>query len=267
MSSGVLYRPLQPPTSVTAACCVQCSPSHVVVQLQDTQLTCWRAANGVLEQTASWRAPASMLQMVHLPNNYLLVMAEGGSIYMHRLQDQPAAATAPSLAAHDQLSVPIDTSCSQVAPFGCVVSSNVLTAATGNKTACLVATAYLPGVLHVIKATTAGSRGATSSEQLQTKAMLLTHVLLSCHYPGAHEATCVVHLLVALLEKELKATAQVTVLLWTNGSLAGRVPGCRGCSSRPGVRACSQQGAGPHLAQPQGAAAGPRGPRAAGGAA
>lgn len=165
----------------------------MVLQLQDTRLTCWRAGADGLEQTASWRAPASMLQMVHLPGNYLLILAEGGRCYLHAWQEAcgGVGAAAPPLLAQEQLQVPVDSSCSQVQPHGCVMSTNVLSAVTGHGTASLAAVAYLPGVLHVIKAcpalgrSSSGGRGPSDGAmQLQTKAMALTHVLLSCHYPG-----------------------------------------------------------------------------------
>lgn len=202
MASTVLYRSLQAPTAVSAACCISTPDGHAVLQLQDTRLTCWRVSGDGLEQTASWRAPASMLQMVHLPGNYLLLLVEGGHCYLHSWQDQHAAAgaAAPPLVAHAQLQVPIDSSVSHVQPYGCVVSRNALSAPVGQAVASLVAVAYMPGVLHVIKASpfiadNSSAQGASSSTAaastpaagtmiLQVKAMALTHTLLSCHYPG-----------------------------------------------------------------------------------
>jgi hypothetical protein len=196
-ATGLLYRSLQYPTSVTAACCISTAGGQVVLQLQDTRLTCWRAGTDGLEQTASWRAPASMLQMVHLPGNYLLILAEGGRCYLHAWQDAccDVGAAAPPLLAQEQLQVPVDSSASQVQPYGCVMSTNLLSAAVSGATASLAAVAYLPGVLHVIKAAPAvahsthacsssGAAGPPGTMQLQSKAMALTHVLLSCHYPG-----------------------------------------------------------------------------------
>lgn len=214
MASGVLYRSLQAPTAVSAACCITSTTGAVVLQLQDTRLTCWRVCMDGLEQTASWRAPGSMLSMVHLPCGHLLLLAEGGQCYLHRWQQQHAAvgAAAPPLVAHAQLRVPVDSSSSHMQPYGCVVSSNALAAPTGQGMASLTAVVYMTGVLHVIKASpspagrnSSDTQGAATSSsaaaaaaaaeahaspagdspmRLQTKAMALTHALLSCHYPG-----------------------------------------------------------------------------------
>jgi hypothetical protein len=197
--SAVLYRTLETPAAVSAICCLTTVDGCVVLQLQDTRLTCWRVSSDGLEQTASWRAPASMQQMVHLPGNHLLLLAEGGHCYLHCWQEQHAAvgAAAPSLIAQAQLQVPVDSTGSCVQPFGCAIS-NILSADTGQGVASLTAVAYLPGVLHVIRAApcAASSSGpqtansstapaqATASMSLQAKAMALTHALLSCHYPG-----------------------------------------------------------------------------------
>lgn len=220
MASGVLYRSLQAPTAVSAACCITSTPSTgaVVLQLQDTRLTCWRVGADGLEQTASWRGPGSMLSMVHLACGHLLLLVEGGQCYLHRWQQEHAAAgaAAPPLVAHAQLQVPVDSSSSHVQPYGCVVSSNTLSAPTGQGMASLTAVVYMTGVLHVIKASpsqsgpnSSNTQGAATSSsaaaaaaaaahasatgdspmRLQTKAMALTHVLLSCHYPGKRHDT------------------------------------------------------------------------------
>lgn len=219
---SILYRSLQPPSSVTAAFCVHTSDGHdVVVQLQDTHLVCWRVASDGLEQLANWRAPASMLQMVHLPSGHILLLAEGGHCYLHRWPATLAAATAgaPPCEAHVQLQAPIASSSSLVQPYGCVVSSNVLSASAEQGMPSLTAVAYLPGVLHIIKASAvtpedsdnsaggggggsgqqgaqhasssagptampAGTGGPQASMHLQAKAMGLSHALFSCHHSG-----------------------------------------------------------------------------------
>jgi hypothetical protein len=205
MSSGLLYRTLQDPTTVTAVCSVQSQDGDVVLQLQDTQLTCWRVGHDGLENITTWRAPASMLQMVQLPGNSLLLFAEAGRCFLHRWDKQHAAfgAAAPALEAQAQLQVPIDSTSSQVQPFGCVVSRNVLSAPSGSGFASLAAVVYSSGVLHVIKAapvlansqeaqepssnTAAAAAGAAEGHmQLQTKAMALTPALLSCHAQGGY---------------------------------------------------------------------------------
>jgi hypothetical protein len=140
-----------------------------------------------------------MQQMVHLPGEYLLLFAEGGQCYLHCWQEQHAAvgAAAPPLIAQAQLQVPVDSTSSCVQPFGCVMS-NILAADTGQGVASLTAVAYLPGVLHVIRAAPCAASnsgpqlasGSTAPAQaaapmsLRAKAMALTHALLSCHYPG-----------------------------------------------------------------------------------
>jgi hypothetical protein len=158
-----------------------------------------------------------MLSMVHLPSGHLLLLAEGGQCYLHRWQEQHAAAgaAAPPLVARAQLQAPVDSSSSHVQPYGCVVSSNVLSAPTGQGMASLTAVACMTGVLHVIKAAPStaahissdtqdaatsssaavaaaaaaahASAAGSSSMQLQTKGMPLTHALLSCHYPGMQQ--------------------------------------------------------------------------------
>lgn len=197
--SAVLYRSLEAPAAVSAICCIETADGSLVLQLQDSRLTCWRVSSDGLEQTASWRAPASMQQMVHLPGNYLLLLAEGGQCYLHCWQEQHAAAgaAAPPLIAQAQLQVPVDSTGSCVQPYGCVMS-NILSADTGQGVAALTAVAYMPGVLHVIRTApwAANNSGpqtpssstapahASASMSLQIKAMALTHALLSCHYPG-----------------------------------------------------------------------------------
>jgi hypothetical protein len=143
-----------------------------------------------------------MLQMVQLTRNSLLLFAEGGRCFLHRWDQQAAVgAAAPALEAQAKLQVPINSTSSQVQPFGCVVSRNVLSAPSGSDFASLAAVVYAPGVLHVIKAapalvdsqpahepsssTAAAAAGAAEGRMtLQTQAFALTHALLSCHYPG-----------------------------------------------------------------------------------
>lgn len=187
MSSGILHRTLQAPTAVTAACSLLSTASAgLVVLLQDTRLTLWRAGEDGLEQTAAWRAPCSILHMRLWPSQHLLLLAEDGLCYLHSIsttQQQPV------LLAHAQLQVPADMSASQVQPFGCVMSTNSLSAASGTGVASLSAVAHLSGVLHVIKAAPAaagagGSGADAGAMRLEVKALPLTHALLSCHYPG-----------------------------------------------------------------------------------
>lgn len=201
MSSGVLHRSLHAPTAVNAACCIEKRDGHIVLLLQDTHLTCWKVGSDGLQQTASWRAPASMLQLVYLPSSHLLLLSEGAHCYLHQWQDECAdlGAAAPPCISRAQLQAPVGSSCSQVQPYGCVISTNVLSASAHQATPSLAAVAYMPGVLHVIKASpskpqaeipgAAASRTAAaavgSHMQLHIKAMALSHALLSCHYPGA----------------------------------------------------------------------------------
>ena len=236
-ATGLLYRSLQSPTSVTAACCISTAEGQVVLQLQDTRLTCWRAGTDGLEQTASWRGPASMLQMVHLPGNYLLILAEGGRCYLHAWQEAcgGVGAAAPPLLAQEQLQVPVDSSASQVQPYGCVMSTNVLSSAVAGGTASLAAVAYLPGVLHVIKAappvahSTQGTNSSAAAGapdgamQLQTKAMALMHVLLSCHYPGRFCWYCKdtpAQCRTALHHAPYSTPQSATLSRWTNSTVS-----------------------------------------------
>lgn len=151
----MLYRTLQPPTAVSAAAVVDSGSDSAVLLLQDSLLGCYAADEGGLQQSVTWRAAASLLQMVQLPSRHLLVIAEGGHCSLHCLQQPFTSSTAPPprVIGHTVLQAPAGTSRNHVQPFGCVVSGNVLSAAVGpaGTQASLIAVAYMPGVLHVVR--------------------------------------------------------------------------------------------------------------------
>jgi hypothetical protein len=118
--------------------------------------------------------------MVHLPSNHLLLLAEGGHCSLHALPS--ALDGAPSLLQHAVLAPPsADDALQNPQPFGCIITSNVLSAAVGASSASLVAAAYQAGAVHLIRAVPALGAG---SMQLQAKAIPCRQALLSCTLPG-----------------------------------------------------------------------------------
>jgi hypothetical protein len=180
MSSSLLYRSLQPPASVSCAQYVPCfgGCGHLLL-LHDTHLSACEVNSYGLEQQTPWKAPASVLQMVYLPSNHLLLLAEGGHCSLHALPSVPGSS--PALLQHAVLPATSGDALHNLQPFGCVVGSNVLSAAVGASSASLVAAAYQAGAVHLIKAAPAAAAG---SMQLQAKAIACRQALLSCLLPG-----------------------------------------------------------------------------------
>lgn len=181
MSSSLLYRSLQPPASVN---CAQHVPGFggrgQVLLLHDTHLSACGVHSYGLEQGQPWKAPASILQMVHLPSNHLLLLAEGGHCSLHTLPSEPGGA--PALLQHAVLGATcVDDALQNLQPFGCIITSNVLSAAVGASSASLVAAACQAGAVHLIRAVPPLGAG---SMQLQVKAVPCRQALLSCTLPG-----------------------------------------------------------------------------------
>jgi hypothetical protein len=148
--------------------------------LHDTQLSACGVHSYGLEQIRPWKTPASILQMVYLPSNHLLLLAEGGHCSLHALPSEPSGT--PMLLQHAVLPATSgDDALHNLQPFGCIMSSNVLSAPVGASSASLVAAAYQAGAVHLIKA--APGQGA-GSMQLQAKAIPCRQALLSCTLPG-----------------------------------------------------------------------------------
>jgi hypothetical protein len=147
--------------------------------LHDTHLSACEVNSYGLEQQTPWKAPASVLQMVLLPSNHLLLLAEGGHCSLHALPSAPGSA--PTLLQHAVLPATSGDALHNLQPFGCIFSSNVLSAAVGASSASLVAAAYQAGTVHLIKAAPAAADG---SMQLQAKAIACRQALLSCLLPG-----------------------------------------------------------------------------------
>lgn len=205
MLSGILHRTLQCPTAVSAASLIKRKNGYLVVLLQDTSLTFWRTSSDGLEPAAAWRAPASLLQMMHLPSGHLLVIGQGGRVFLYGWEDDSVPLMTPVLISSINMEVPVDMTVSLTQDSGCVMSSNVLSSHWGPKVSSLAAVCWLTGVLHIIKAAPLtpkkrrirllphytppeGSSEPTNtgwgSMELEAKTCPLTLGVLRCHYPG-----------------------------------------------------------------------------------
>jgi hypothetical protein len=131
--------------------------------------------------------------MVALPNNQLLLLAEGGQCSLHKLvPDGP-----PEQLAHVMLHASEDSDSMVMGPYGSVISCNTLFGSVVGDAAAasLLAISYVPGMLHFIKAAhqlqespaaaaSCSAASAAAGYSLTAKGMPFRHAVLSCSFPG-----------------------------------------------------------------------------------
>lgn len=183
-ASSFLYRSLQPPAAVSSAQLLQ-EGDPALLLLHDTHISSCLVNSDGLEQHRSWRSPCSILQMVLLPHNQLLLLAEGGHCSLHSLQPGGAA---PTQLALTQLPAASESEPLVMQSYGCVISSNTLSAEVApGAAASLLAVSYEAGVLHLVKAApqaAAAAAGGCGSMSLTAKHIPYRQAVLSCHCPG-----------------------------------------------------------------------------------
>lgn len=183
MGSSLFFRTLQPPTAVRSAQVLSKENTDCQDQLLilcHTQILACSVNREGLHKEQTWQAPANVEHLICLPSRHILLLSEGGQCSLLKLSDK--ADNVPQLVAHAVLPASGDSSPCQLQPYSSVIS-NIMSASIVSGIASLLAVAYQPSMLYVIRAVA----GDTGTATLQAKAVAIKQVLLKCSLPGEQQ--------------------------------------------------------------------------------